>query len=71
MEASALDPSPGDYLTHALLLTPEGVTSPPVELNAPEPGTMAVALAALAAVALRQAVGALRRRRIGGEGRPD
>ena len=53
---AALPPTAGSGPEHTLLLTPQGLSSPPVETPAPEPGGLALAVVTVAALALRRAV---------------
>ncbi len=55
LEAGA-PPTSGSTAEHFLLLTPQGVSSDPLEVPAPEPGGLAIAVVAAAALALRRAI---------------
>ena len=55
VEASE-SPVTGDRLEHTILLTPEGVSSNPLAVPAPEPGALALAVVTIAALTLRRAV---------------
>jgi hypothetical protein len=52
---AAPPPTSGSGPEHTLLLTPQGVSSDPLEVPAPEPGGLAIAVVAAAALALRRA----------------
>jgi hypothetical protein len=53
---AAPSPTSGDRSEHTLLLTPEGVSSPPFAVPAPEPGATALAVLTITGLALRRAV---------------
>jgi hypothetical protein len=48
LSAISFSPSMNHLTTDSLLLTPDGLSSDPLEIPAPEPGTLAVALLAIA-----------------------
>ena len=55
LEASP-PPTAGSGPEHTLLLTPQGVSSDPLEVPAPEPGGLALAVVTVAALAVRRAM---------------
>ena len=56
LEAGPPLPPPAGTAEHILLLTPQGVSSDPLEVPAPEPGGLAIAVVTAAALALRRAI---------------
>ncbi len=56
LEAGPPLTSSGSTAEHFLLLTPQGVSSDPLEVPAPEPGGLAIAVVAAAALALSRAI---------------
>jgi hypothetical protein len=62
---ASLNPVMGDRHQHTLLLTPEGVSSDPLAVPAPEPGPLALAVLTITAQALRRAARAFRQARSG------